>query len=95
MIDPASFCTMTGSLIDTFDGQHIAFEQVYLAPYGTVVETDSTGTFTFVGLRPGVYCATVRVPGFHRTTEHEIELAPGKTLRVNLFLRRLTTEGND
>ncbi len=88
MIDPAKLCTITGRLVDPEDGQGIPFEQIYLAPYGIVAETDSTGEFTIHGLRPGVYCATARVPGYYRTTEHGIELVAGKTKRIRLPLRR-------
>ena len=88
MVDPSSFCSLTGELVDSEDGRLILFEPVYLAPYGLVAETDSTGLFTFQGLRPGVYCATARVPGYARATRHGIELTAGKTTRVHLSLRR-------
>jgi hypothetical protein len=94
MIDPVSFCTLTGSLIDADDGKPIPFEQVYLAPYDMVTDTDSTGTFTFLGLRPGVYCVTARITGYHRTTEHGVALAYGKTTHVRLLLRRLPNTGD-
>ncbi len=89
MIDPASFCTLTGGLTDADDWQPMPFEQVYLAPYGLFTVTDSAGRFAFSGLRPGAYCLTARVPGYRRTTEHRIRLSAGSAIRVRLYLRRL------
>ncbi len=88
MVDPAKFCSLSGTLLDAEDGAFIPFEPVYLAPYGLVAETDSTGTFTFQGLRPSVYCATARIPGYHRVTQHGIKLTAGKTARIRISLRR-------
>ncbi len=89
MIDPNSFCTLTGGVINLDAREYVPYEHVFLAPFGIVADTDSTGTFTFRGLRSGFYCATVRIPGFYRTTEHEIYLPPGRAVRVNIFIREL------
>jgi len=89
MIDPTSFGAITGKVIDDNVDEPICDAYVYLAPYGIETTSDSTGTFTFRGLRPGVYCATARVPGFYRTTKHEIQVMPSRTIEVNLLLYEL------
>lgn len=86
-IDPASFGKIVGIVVDEATDAPLGDAYVYLAPYDMDTISDSTGTFTFRGLRPGIYCATARVPGFYRTTEHEIQLLPGRTVKVDIELR--------
>jgi hypothetical protein len=86
--DPASFCTISGKVVDADAESYVAEEQVYLAPYGIVANTDSTGTFVFRGLRPGTYCVTAAIPGYGRVTDHGISLTAGRSVTINLFLHQ-------
>ncbi len=95
MIDPSRYCSLTGSVVDVDAMEYVPFVQVFLAPFGVTTETDSAGTFLFRGLRPGTYCVTVRVPGFDRTTVHEIDLAAGKRRNIRVAVSRHDNFGRE
>lgn len=92
-IDPATFGTITGTVSVRAANELLADASVFLAPYSDCTTTDSTGTYTFHGLRPGTYCLTVRVPDLERATEHGILVAPGRTVGVNVELRQRKSGG--
>ncbi|MBM3739410.1 MAG: TonB-dependent receptor [Acidobacteria bacterium] len=65
--------------------------KVTLASSGTGVrverETDSTGTFQFVNVRPGQYTLAVEKSGFARATAAEFTVAVGSRQRVDLTMQ--------
>jgi hypothetical protein len=85
-ISPDSFGTIVSNVYFLPSNEPVSDESVYLAPYGNHGTTDSSGSFTFKGLRPGVYCLTVRVPDYDRKTVHGIRVAAGKKVKINVWI---------
>jgi hypothetical protein len=76
---------LTGTARSAFNGRPLAGVMVAVPAVPTFAVTDSTGIFELRGLRPGRH--TIRIAYRDRKTrDHEVELRPGRTKRLELVL---------
>src|ERR1051326_1103670 len=81
--------TVSGTVTDPSDA-HIAGAAVTALNIGTGVGTstvtNSSGVYVFASLPPGRYRITAEHPGFRRAVFHNIDLAIGSQISVNVAL---------
>jgi hypothetical protein len=89
---PALSQTLTGTISGTIkDEQGAVLPGVTVTLVGKqgsrTAVTDTSGTYRFPGLEPGLYNVTGELAGFVKATQNSIQISPGRELNIDLQMK--------
>lgn len=79
--------TITGTVIETWDGRPLAGATVTLHGTTLATVTDAQGRFHLTKVPPGLHTVQIAAPGYNRATVSEVLVAPGQSSPLNIGLK--------
>ncbi|MDI6740675.1 MAG: carboxypeptidase-like regulatory domain-containing protein, partial [Candidatus Edwardsbacteria bacterium] len=87
--------TITGTVTDADSKEPLPGAVVKILGTEMVANTDSTGRFVIINVKPGTYSIQAKMMGFTSMTVTKIKVEKGYTVQVDFPLKQQTMEGKE